>query len=232
MAIERDSDDAVGAPGRRWQSFTPGIEVYTRDPAPPPGEPFTGNYEGSAFVEGRWRVYVGEGVDPVAEGFCEGRDGEERMAAAKREVERWWGGQGAHLAASDLDVWRTEAGEVARLDAAAPIGPWEFGERNGGFGRRWVATQNPNHCIIQLPEGAGPFIAAARTGWPRDAARVVVLADRCLVMEAALDEALAFLAHAVNYIEGGGGNDIDLPTRETIARLRALACAPSPRAQH
>ncbi len=94
MAIERDSDDTVPAlaPGRRWQPFTTGIEVYTRDPAPPPGEPFTGGYDGSAFAEGRWRVYVGEGAEPEAEGWCDGRDGEERMAAAKREVERWWGG--------------------------------------------------------------------------------------------------------------------------------------------
>ncbi len=220
MAIERDTDDTVTTTttGRRWQPFAPGIEVYTRDPAPPPGEPFTGNYEGSAFAEGRWRIYVGDGPDPAAEGWCGGRDEEARMREARRAVERWWGAAGAVPAAPDLDAWRADAGAALALAEAAPIGPWEFGQREGGLGRRWVTTQNPNHCIIQLPEGAGPFIAAARTGWPRDAARVGVLCDEVERLRAAVLDACNGWDGARKSATPGRRADA-----EAIARLRALA---------
>ena len=121
----------------------------------------------------------------------------------------------------DLNTWRAEAGEAAPLDAAAPVGPWEFGEREGAIGGRWVTTQNTNHCIIQLPKGAGPFIAAARTGWPRDAARVGVLCERVEALEAALGEALDGWDCALTCV------DYTASEREgehaTIARLRAIA---------
>lgn len=88
MAIERDTDDAVPAPWR-WQHFCRGIEVYTRDPAPPDGEPFMGRYRGSVLTVGTWRVYPDEvSPDAVATGAAEGGSEAERMAAARREVER------------------------------------------------------------------------------------------------------------------------------------------------
>ena len=67
MAIERDTDDAVPAPAPwRWQHFCRGIEVYTRDPEPPAGEPFTGRYRASVSTGGTWRVYPDE-VSPEPE---------------------------------------------------------------------------------------------------------------------------------------------------------------------
>lgn len=94
MAIERDTDDAVPAPWR-WQHFCREIEVYTRDPAPPAGEPFTGRYRGSVRTGGEWRVYPDEvSPEPEATGAAEGGSEAERMAAARCEVERRVGGEG------------------------------------------------------------------------------------------------------------------------------------------
>ena len=58
------------------------------------------------------------------------------------------------------------------------------------------------------------FIAAARTGWPRDAARVLALADRCAALEEALAEAL----------DGWEGtvSDVGVTSYHTIKRLRSL----------
>lgn len=130
--------------------------------------------------------------------------------------------------APDLDAWRAEAGACAPLAAAAPIGPWEFGEREGGFGGRWVTTQDANHCIIQLPEGAGPFIAAARTGWPRDASRVAVLADRVAALEAALLDAAAFIEPALGSTLPF--DDLIAASRKVDA-LRALAAGGAPKGE-
>lgn len=94
MAIERDTDDAVPAPAPwRWQHFCRGIEVYTRDAAPPSGEPFTGRYRASVREGGAWRVYVDDvSTEEAAAGVAEGGSEEERRAAARSEVERRVGG--------------------------------------------------------------------------------------------------------------------------------------------
>lgn len=92
MTIERDTDDEVKpAPTPwRWESYCPGIEVYTRAPVPTPGKPFTGGYIASADTSGRWRVYPDErSVDPVERGVVDGEGlSEERRAQARGEVER------------------------------------------------------------------------------------------------------------------------------------------------
>ena len=65
------------------------------------------------------------------------------------------------------------------------------------------------------------FIAAARTGWPRDAARVGVLCERVRALETALGEALDGWDCALTCV------DYTASEREgehaTIARLRAIA---------
>ena len=78
----------------RWQPFAPGLEVYTRDPVPPAGEPFTGRYRASVSTGGTWRVYPDEvSPDLAAGGSAEGGSEAERMAAARGEVEQRVGGE-------------------------------------------------------------------------------------------------------------------------------------------
>lgn len=219
---------ADGNSGRRWQPFAPGIEVYTRDPAPPPGEPFTGDFDGSAFAEGRWRVYVGEGAEPVAEGWCVGRDGEERMRAARREVERWWGGAGARPLAVDIDVWRAEALDAGRLARKAT--PAWTQALHIDEPRALVSADDMNRSLLGLDRDGmaifdraedARFAAEARDGWPRDAARVAALCARVTALEEALTEALDLAAEATDTIEAGMSECT--AARADIARLRAIS---------
>lgn len=106
----------------------------------------------------------------------------------------------------DLDVWRAEAATCAPLDAAATKGPWRstWGDdeaadaERGKQGEEVVleSTVLEGHERLVLGtlwhDGLRPccreedaaFIAAARTGWPRDAARVGVLCERVAALEA------------------------------------------------
>ena len=113
-----------------------------------------------------------------------------------------FGGTGAGMSARDdsapdLDAWRAEAGACAPLDAAATRGPWltieeapswdtpnavGYDSREHHRGPPYYAT-GVRCGSIEQAESDGRFIAAARTGWPRDAARVGVLADRCAALE-------------------------------------------------
>ena len=92
----------------------------------------------------------------------------------------------------DLDAWRAEAGACAPLDAAATRGPWltieeapswdtpnavGYDSREHHRGPPYYAT-GVRCGSIEQAESDGRFIAAARTGWPRDAARVGVLCER------------------------------------------------------
>ena len=108
------------------------------------------------------------------------------------------GGTGAGLSARDdgapvdLDAWRAEAGACAPLDAAATRGPWltieeapSWDTPNAvGYDSREHQRGPPYYATgvrcgsIEQAESDGRFIAAARTGWPRDAARVGVLCER------------------------------------------------------
>ena len=93
---------------------------------------------------------------------------------------------------TDLDAWRAEAGACAPLDAAATRGPWltieeaprwdtpnavGYDSREHHRGPPYYAT-GVRCGSIEQAESDGRFIAAARTGWPRDAARVGVLCER------------------------------------------------------
>lgn len=143
----------------------------------------------------------------------------------------------------DLDAWRAEAATCAPLDAAATKGPWRstWGDdeaadaERGKQGEEVVleSTVLEGHERLVLGtlwhDGLRPccreedaaFIAAARTGWPRDAARVAVLAARVAALEVALGEALDEFEDAIQY-------KLDFLVtkhgdRATIARLRAIA---------
>jgi len=132
----------------------------------------------------------------------------------------------------DLDVWRAEAGAALAIADGATPGPWET---DGGD---VVETVNPiddvdedcsDVCEVLHyrasddadEHGTAAFIAAARTGWPRDAARVAVLVERVAALEVALGEALDEFEDAIQY-------KLDFLVtkhgdRATIARLRAIA---------
>ena len=153
----------------------------------------------------------------------------------------------------DLDVWRSEAGEAARLTVHIPKAPWRYGFSDGAFAFRDVVGDAKGRGFVRGESSAewpaiGAFIAAARTGWPRDAARVAALCERvaaleahvatldamkaigdwqealaarCEVLEAALSEALDEFEDAIQYkLEYLVTKHGD---RATIARLRAIA---------
>jgi hypothetical protein len=102
-----------------------------------------------------------------------------------------WGNQATDdtKATPDLDDWRAEAGACAPLDAAATRGPWltieeapswdtpnavGYDSREHHRGPPYYAT-GVRCGSIEQAESDGRFIAAARTGWPRVAARVGAL---------------------------------------------------------
>jgi hypothetical protein len=76
------------------------------------------------------------------------------------------------------------------------------------------------------------FIAAARTGWPRDAARVAVLCERVAALEGALNSALNKLESAVDVIEGEGccDDEDNEEMRAHVAELRAVVAPVTARA--
>ena len=146
----------------------------------------------------------------------------------------------------DLDAWRAEAGACAPLDAAATPA-WALGTLDAGDGRQ-IVTGGPipiAHIRVScVPVGGrigsreitpeqrdndARYAVAARTGWPRDAARVGVLADRCEALQAALSEALDEFEDAIqyklDYLVTKHGD------RETLARLRALAAGGAPKGE-
>ena len=91
----------------------------------------------------------------------------------------------------DLDVWRAEAGEAARLTVHIPKAPWRYGFSDGAFAFRDVVGDAKGRGFVRGESSAewpaiGAFIAAARTGWPRDAARVAVLCAEVERLRAAL----------------------------------------------
>lgn len=116
--------------------------------------------------------------------------------------------------APDLDVWRVEAGAALAIADGATPGPWET---DGGD---VVETVNPiddvdedcsDVCEVLHyrasddadEHGTAAFIAAARTGWPRDAARVAVLVDMLDRARAVLDA----LPHCLGtWVKGSGGH--------------------------
>lgn len=247
MAIERDTDDAVPtcAPWR-WQHFCRGIEVYTRDPEPPAGQPFTGCYRGSVRTGGEWRVYPDEvSPEPHATGAAEGGSEEERMAAARGEVERRVAarkGEGAMTVGTndgdggaeepvDLAAWRAEAGESLAISALASH-DWNIGGVDAGDGRIIISggpipighirvscvtvggRDGSREITPEQRDNDALFAMNARDDWPRDAARVLALADRCAALEEALAEAL----------DGWEGtvSDVGFTSYHTIKRLRAL----------
>ena len=126
------------------------------------------------------------------------------------------GGTGAGVSARDdatpdLDAWRAEAGACAPLDAAATPA-WALGTLDAGDGRQ-IVTGGPipiSHIRVSCVTVGGRigsreitpeqrdadarYAVAARTGWPRDAARVGVLADRCAALEASIATLSALVA--------------------------------------
>ena len=106
----------------------------------------------------------------------------------------------------DLDAWRAEAGACAPLDAAATRGPWRstWGDDEGADAERGkrgeevtieaVGLEGLARIVLGVTWYDGPhpccreadaaFTSAARTGWPRDAARVRVLCERVAALEA------------------------------------------------
>jgi len=136
-----------------------------------------------------------------------------------------FGGTGAGVSARDdgapvdLDAWRAEAGACAPLDAAATRGPWRstWGDDEGADAERGkrgeevtieaVGLEGLARIVLGVTWYDGPhpccreedaaFIEAARDGWPRDAARVARLADRCAALET-LIAAWRKLAFAIN----------------------------------
>jgi hypothetical protein len=101
-------------------------------------------------------------------------------------------GSGSTTGKPDLDVWRRDASRAEALCADADTLD------------SWAAMGS-----------------AARTGWPRDAARVGVLVERVAALEVALGEALDEFEDAIQY-------KLDFLVtkhgdRATIARLRAIA---------
>jgi hypothetical protein len=78
---------------------------------------------------------------------------------------------------------------------------------------------------------ATPFLGyseAARTGWPRDAARVAALCDRVAALEGALNK----LESAVDVIEGEGccDDEDNEEMRAHVAELRAVVAPVTARA--
>jgi hypothetical protein len=69
------------------------------------------------------------------------------------------------------------------------------------------------------------FIAAARTGWPRDATRVGVLCERVAALEAALGEALDGWDDCAPCVKSC---DHATCASGQLARLRALAAGGAP----
>ena len=125
----------------RWQPFAPGLEVYTRDPQPPPGEPFTGRYRGSADTEGRWRVYPDEdAAEPAAQGQARGATVEERMGAAREAVALWVAAPGLRERVAALEEALSEA-----LDG------WEGTVSDVGF----TSYHTIKRLRALLSEGAG-----------------------------------------------------------------------------
>ena len=108
----------------------------------------------------------------------------------------------------DLDVWRSEAGEAARLTVHIPKAPWRYGFSDGAFAFRDVVGDAKGRGFVRGESSAewpaiGAFIAAARTGWPRDAARVGVLVDMLARARAVLDA----LPHCLGtWVKGSGGH--------------------------
>lgn len=137
-----------------------------------------------------------------------------------------------HGEAPDLAAWKREAGEAAPLDAAATR-DWRIGGVDAGDGRQIISggpvpiahiriscvtvggCDGSREITPEQRDADARFAAAARTGWPRDAARVLTLADRCAALEEALAEAL----------DGWEGtvSDVGFENYHTIKRLRALA---------
>jgi hypothetical protein len=95
------------------------------------------------------------------------------------------------MGAPDLDVWRAEAGDCAPLDAAAT--PDWTQAHHIDEPRAVVSLDDMNLSLLALDRDGmaifdrvedARFAVAARTGWPRDAARVAALVDRVAALEA------------------------------------------------
>lgn len=129
----------------------------------------------------------------------------------------------------DLDAWRAEAGACAPLDAAASpawVQAHHIDEPRAivsadDMTRSLLALDRDGMAIFDRVEDAR-FAVAARDGWPRDAARVVVLCERVALLERLLAEALDgwYAAHFP-----GSPRRADA---ENIARLRAIAAGGAP----
>ena len=164
----------------------------------------------------------------------------------------------------DLAAWRAEAGAALEGASKATPGPWRECLAEQGGCQCCTVWSTPDdipvadtRTAIAYEDKVAPeatmradarFIAAARTGWPRDAARVAALCERvaaleahvatldamkaigdwqealaarCEVLEAALSEALDEFEDAIQYkLEYLVTKHGD---RETLARLRAIA---------
>lgn len=137
--------------------------------------------------------------------------------------------------APNLDAWRAEAGACAPLDAAATRGPWRECLAEQGGCQCCTIWSTPDDIPVAdtktaiayegkvAPESTmradARFIAAARTGWPRDAARVGVLCERVAALEAALGEALDLVDSALSVATGVCAMSSECRERD---RLRAL----------
>jgi len=160
--------------------------------------------------------------------------------------------------APDLDVWRAEAGAALEVADAATEPPWEAAEEIVLYVAPGADPTPPWNIPAIVDDNGGMqeddarFIAAARTGWPRDAARVGVLCERVAALEARIatldalkaigdrQEALADrFAARCEVLEAGLREALDEfedaiqykleylvakhGDRETLARLRAIA---------
>lgn len=130
----------------------------------------------------------------------------------------------------DLDAWRAEAGAaLAMANAATPGWTDKAGYNNAGIPTRFLAVPGANDgSEVEMIAEDARYAVAARTGWPRDAARVGVLADRCEALQAALSEALdvaeSLLSVATTYC-------CMTSDSAKIDRLRALAAGGAPKGE-
>ena len=107
---------------------------------------------------------------------------------------------------AEADKVRGKQGEETVIEATALEGHERL-----VLGTLWYDGPRPS-----CREEDAAFIAAARTGWPRDAARVGVLCERVALLERLLEQAL-----------DGWEDQAAMPT-DGPARLRALAAGGAP----
>lgn len=125
----------------------------------------------------------------------------------------------------DLDAWRAEAGAALEVANAATEPPWEAAEEIVLYVAPGADPTPPWNIPAIVDDNGGMreadahLIAAARTGWPRDAARVARLCDEVATLRAALGEALDELDSALSVATGVCAMTSECRARD---RLRAL----------